>query len=334
MSFYSFNNNNFLPPEFMNQYNSPYTANNDDGVDTGYQIYEDKNPIPKHNINKETLNTPWWKSLTFNKNPVFFRHNSTEMFCYDFKDRRWERLQNYSNQFFPKFHRITELPDASFLMHGGEVNGNTVNNSFHFINNKFTPKHYMLNARKAHGHIYNKGFVYVFGGFNNNGTIKECERFDMNNGGWKAIAPLTISKAYTTCVKFSDDYLFIIGGFSNEDYDGKKELDTIERYDIKNNRYDSFKVRLPLPSYGFACTMISNDEVLICGGFSEKNGNSRKVYVADLEKAYIKTLPDMTCDGWTVMPTFYFNGTLHFFIQGEETSGLPDLVTYNTTLGL
>ena len=336
MSYYNFSNfnNNALSTEFLNHYDSPYTCNNYEGVNYGYKIFEDKNPVPKHNIDKSTLSTQWWKSLCYHKNPVFFQHGGNKMYCYDFKQRRWEVLVNMTGQYFPRYHRITELPDASFLMHGGEVNGQSVSNSFHFIDGIFNPKNNMNYPRKAHGHIYVKGFVYVFGGFGQRGTINECEKYDMNNGGWSNIAPLNTSKAYTTCVKFSDDYIFIIGGYSNNTYSNRKELDTIERYDIKNNIYNEFKVKLPVPSYGFACAMISNDEVLICGGYSQQNNNSSNVYVADLAKAYIKTLNNLPCSGWTVMPSFYFNGTMHFFIQGEETENLPDLVTYNTTLGL
>ena len=82
--------------------------------------------------------------------------------------------------------------------------------------------------------------------------------------------------------------------------------------------------------------MISNDEVLICGGFNNREGNSKKVFVCDLGKAFIKNLPDLPTAGWTVMPIYYNNGSFHMLFQGEETTdeGIPDLVIYNTTIGL
>jgi len=333
------NNNNFndLAPEFRNNVTSPYVINNYSYADeNAYQIFSDNQIPPKHNINNDTLNTPWWRSMTYSKNSLFFTHSGNDMFAFDLNTKKWLKLNNSSNQFFPKYHRITELPDASFMMHGGEVNGSSVTNSFHFYNNIFSPRENMNFARKAHGHVYCKGFVYVFGGFDNNGTINNVERYDMNNGGWTNLAPMIIPKAYVSCCRFSEEYIFLIGGFSSQDNDGVMEQEAIDRYDIKNNTFCTFKVKLPVASYGFACSMISNDEVLIAGGFNNRTGNSSKVFVADLGKAFIKNLPDLPTPGWTIFPVFYRDGSFYMFFQGEETAdeGLPDLVIYNTTIGL
>lgn len=221
-------------------------------------------------------------------------------------------------------------------MSGGEVNGSTVTNSFHYTNFNFTPKENMYYARKAHGHIYCKGYVYVFGGFDNFGSINNCERYDMNKGGWTSIANMLVPKAYATCCRFSEEYIFLIGGFSTQDMDGTKEQEIIDRYDIKNNIFCTFKVKLPVASYGFACCMISNDEVLICGGYNSKYGDLQTVFVADLGKAVIKNLTNLPSAGWTTMPIYYYNGSFHMFFEGEETigDGLPDMICYNTTLGL
>lgn len=326
-----------ISPEFANKHKCVYTQNNYNFVeDSFFKISSDNQLVPKHNVNSETLNTPWWRSLTYPKNPVFFSHGGTQMYCFDIEKKKWVKLNNNTNQFFPKYHRITELPDSSFLMSGGEVNNGTVTNSFHYFNQNFIPKENMNFARKAHGHIYCKGFVYVFGGFDNNGTIASSERYDMNHGGWTNLSNMIVPKAYVSCCRFSEEYIFLIGGFSSQDNDGIMEQESIDRYDIKNNTFCTFKVKLPIASYGFACCMISNDEVLICGGFNNRTGKSSKVFVADLGKAFIKNLPDLPTPGWTVQPVYYNEGSFHMLLKGEEVpdEGLPDVVIYNTMIGL
>jgi hypothetical protein len=331
------NNKSGLGEEYMNRSVCTYLHNNYNYAnENSYQIFSDNQVAPKHNVTPDSLNTPWWKSLTYPKNPLFFTHAGNAMHCFDITLKKWVKLANNSNQFFPKYHRITELPDSSFMMTGGEVNGGVVTNAFHYYNQNFAPKESMNNGRKAHGHIYCKGMVYVFGGFDNYGTISSVERYDMNNGGWTNMANMIVPKAYVSCCRFSDDYLFLIGGFSSQDNDGIKEQESIDRYDIKNNTHCTFKVKLPIASYGFACTMISNDEILICGGINNRTGKSSKVFVADLGKAFIKNLPDLPSAGWTIFPVYYNNGSFNILFQGEETEeeGLPDLIVYNTMIGL
>lgn len=193
-------NTNLNSNEFLNLSTCLYTQNNYNYVDENfYQIFSDNKLPPKHNVDKNTLNTQWWKSLIYPKNPLFFSHGGTSMYCLDLTLKKWVKVNNLSNQYFPQYHRITEIPDSSFLMSGGEVNSSTVTNSFHFIEGKFIPKENMNYARKAHGHIYCKGYVYVFGGFDNYGTIKNVERYDMNKGGWSEVTPMLVPKAYATC---------------------------------------------------------------------------------------------------------------------------------------
>ena len=35
-----------------------------------------------------------------------------------------------------------------------------------------------------HNSVYHKGFVYTFGGFNDQGALSYCEAFDMNSDEW------------------------------------------------------------------------------------------------------------------------------------------------------
>lgn len=102
------------------------------------------------------------------------------------------------------------------------------------------------------------------------------------------------------------------------------ETNIIERYDITQNRFDEFKVRLPNPVYGSAVAVVSDAKIFIAGGWSEKCGNSNKAITIDLGNGQINYLSDLPLAGWTVLPTYFNNGALHIFSQGEETEGFPD----------
>jgi hypothetical protein len=158
--------------------------------------------------------------LTYPKNCLFFRHNSSYLFSFNFQNQSWSQVNLQGNIFFPKFIRSAELPDGSFLLTGGEYNGLTINNTFHFQNGAFKDRQPMQIARKAHSTIYLNGFVYVFGGFTDNGIISNCEKFDLNKGTWSAISNMIYPKAYSTPLTYGNSHIFLIGGFCAEKYDG------------------------------------------------------------------------------------------------------------------
>lgn len=66
-------------------------------------------------------NDPWYQNLTYFKNPIFFQNNTNLIYYYDFSKNTWTGVQNNSGQFFPIYHRATELPDDSFLISGNDA---------------------------------------------------------------------------------------------------------------------------------------------------------------------------------------------------------------------
>lgn len=202
-------NSNLNYPDFKNQ--NIHCTVNTQGIGQSHQMNS-------NNYSQE--NSLWHKSLFSHKNPLFFQNNSSNVYCYDFINNQWIKLNNNQNVFFPKFIRATELPDGSYFLSGGELNGNTMNEACHFLAGNFIQKENMNLARKAHSAIYVKGHIYVFGGFNNSGVTNSVERYDMNNGGWKVLSNLIYSKAYASPLAYGDNYIFLIGGFGNQNVNG------------------------------------------------------------------------------------------------------------------
>ena len=145
------------------------------------------------------------------------------------------------------------------------------------------------------------------------------------------ISNLSIGRAYASCVRYSDNYILLFGGFSNDDFE-PKELDIIERYDIDNDSFQKFSISLPFPVYGSISFMKSSTEVIICGG-KTKEKILKKSFSINLVTTKIENSNDLPIETWSIMPPFYFNGTIHIFLNGEDENKLPDLVTFNTILG-
>jgi hypothetical protein len=75
-------------------------------------------------------------------------------------------------------------------------------------------------------------------------------------------------------------------------------------------------------------SLVSDNKILICGGWSEERGNSSLGYTVDLQSGKIDYLAALNTAGWTVLPPYYFNGSFYMFQQGEETNKLPDAIIY------
>lgn len=161
----------------------------------------------------------WWFSLRYFKNPIFFQHQSTDIFYFDFNRNQWAQLVNPQGCFFYRNHRAAELPDGSFLITGGEL-GVTVRTTIHYLNGQFYEKNDMLRPRKAHSSIYVKGFVYNFGGFDDSGTIYYCEKYDTSQESWSDIAEMDYNLAYSGVMNYSNDYIFLFGGYSTIEING------------------------------------------------------------------------------------------------------------------
>jgi len=147
-----FQNQNFNNNQFQNSNNNMNSNINQTPNNNQYQNFNQY-----QNSQQNYQNEPWYTNLCYFKNPLFFQNNTNLIHFYDFSRNMWCDVKNQNNQFFPIFYRATELPDSSFLISGGDINGTPTNRVFHFLNLNFIQKDNMLVARRAHTAIYHKG---------------------------------------------------------------------------------------------------------------------------------------------------------------------------------
>jgi hypothetical protein len=221
------NNNQNITNQFNNQF-----VNNE----LNNQMFSSPQPdlLKSRNSSGNITSTPidnssqqgsiYFNTLNYFKYPIFFQHNSKNIWSYDIVNAAWKQVNNPSQEFFGKYHRAAELPDGSYFLTGGEVNGQTVNTVRHFINGFFTQKQNMIFQRKAHCVVYTGGFVFIFGGFGTSGVMKTCEKFDLMKGTWTTIANMNYPRGYGTGVVYGENFIFLIGGFIGDKLDGVKYL--------------------------------------------------------------------------------------------------------------
>lgn len=202
----NFNNNGFCP---NNQTNNLISNNNSNNF--GY------NPNLDVNSSKESK---WEKSLFYHKNSLFLQSETSNIYFFDFTNNKWCLFNGKTSSIFNKYVRYTELPDNSFLITGGDKDGFAQPSVYHFKDGNFISKANMNIGRKAHTTVYLNGFVYVFGGFGDSGVISACEKYDMNNGGWKMLSNMKYNLSYTTAVKYGTDLIYLFGGFGDIDNQG------------------------------------------------------------------------------------------------------------------
>lgn len=150
------------------------------------------------------------------------------------------------------------------------------------------------------------------------------------------------SKAYMTPVVFNSDFIFLIGGYAvdclknvNNIFNMKGyELSTIDKYSVKQDKYDLLSISLNMPIYGCVALLASNKKLLICGGFNSQIGPLESVYTINLFDEIRQELAPLKKTGWTAMPHLYKHGALTFFTDSEEGNALPGINTYPLALPL
>jgi hypothetical protein len=118
-------------------------------------------PLPIFNNDySQYSNTKWYNNLMNFKNPIFIKHETTQVYKYNKENKNYNNLINdeFSLLVFPKYHRYTELPDDSYLVTGGEFNGITLETCCVITKKLFVEERKNMNTcRKAHSTAYISG---------------------------------------------------------------------------------------------------------------------------------------------------------------------------------
>ena len=187
------------------------------------------------------------------------------------------------------FHQSIILKDKLYLV-GGRRNDKTsadtcetldthqsfsLNNSDSDVGFDFPP---MLEKRCSFGMCSFGECVIVAGGEGDSDALKACEIFTPQAGKWLKIADMNTKRCYFTLTYFQQK-VWAIGGFDTVDckFFGKG-FDTIETYNLAEDKWSVIDVKLLKKRMGHS-TVAYNDKLFVIGGYNENEGTLSSVEV-------------------------------------------------------
>lgn len=208
----NFNNNNNTNQMNFNNFNNNNSNNNFNLNSNNNNSFNNINNNNPNFINQQQPQVLWQQWLNYNKTPIFLKSRTSEVYLANLDTKEFKLLDGV-NFNFPLYSSKCELPDGSIFVTGGDNIGDTINTCFTYSQNKvITYKRNMNVARKLHSSVYMDGFVYVFGGFDGVDIKNYCEKYDVKNDLWVNISPMAMNRAYTSLLRYGNEFIFVIGG--------------------------------------------------------------------------------------------------------------------------
>jgi hypothetical protein len=192
----------------------------------------------------------------------------------------------------------SELPGGSLLITGGGYSERAVRDVVRVDVGTFAvlPQPPMHTARSHHAAVYHSQYVYVLGGYDSNGVLKECERYVCAESRWEVLAALPVACCDMSAVELHN-HLYALGGESEELYSS----DTVQKLSLDSLTWQLIQLKLPQAVHSFPCFKIDTEVYLVI----EKTLYS----FTPLEVKPIKTLPE---DISECSSSYYSRGTLYY----------------------
>ena len=132
----------------------------------------------------------------------------------------------------------------------------------------------MNSIRSDHAAVICGDTVYVMGGHDGFNYLVSCEAYDIAKDEWSYVNSMQIKKAGFSATVEKNKFIYIFGGSDN----GRESLDSIERYNIEEDRWNVMMFKLNSANDCCACFCPEPNKVVVLGGTKWKN----KVYQLDL----------------------------------------------------
>ena len=155
---------------------------------------------------------------------------------------------------------------------------------YHIKENIFVQNRSMINIRFNFPLIFLKGKLYALGGrhFGGNDVAirSECECFDFTKKKWEKIPNMHIARSSCQALVYRGN-IWVIGG-NNPNRLGE----TIEFFDVNENKWVLIDLNLPFDYFNHEILSVSDDKILIIGGYNS-NSDNRNIHEVDLKEKTI-----------------------------------------------
>jgi hypothetical protein len=155
----------------------------------------------------------------------------------------------------------------------------------------------MLTPRMGHIAVYHTQHLYIIGGENEKGVLRECERYVCAENRWEAL-PALPRECYWTNGVVVEISLYALGGFD----DSRKCLDLVQKLSLGSLTWELMQFRLPHAGSCIPCFKLRDTEVYLVV-------NKTLCSFTGLEVRPLKTLTE---DTWSQYgASYYRRGTLY-----------------------
>jgi hypothetical protein len=194
---------------------------------------------------------------------------------------------------------LCESPDGNLFFTGGGYGASSKVVCIDPITNAVTPKPPMMTARYGHGSVFDGGFLYVIGGYNDT-RLAECERYDTLHNHWQPIPPLPhASNAHTAIVCGYTRRIYTLGGHDGSD------LDLIQEFELESQTWKLLEVKLPFKSRDIPCFRVKNQALI----YFIQGGALHSFSPISYALANVKPVTDITSYHG---PSYFVKGTLYY----------------------
>ena len=195
--------------------------------------------------------------------------NSTAVYKLNSKANTWDRITNLKSK---RAGHKSFIVEGSVYFLGGHNNGVSFENTevmpiSRNLKNKTVAQPPMHNKRHLFGMCSFAGCVFVAGGYvEHDLRYASCEVYNTESCEWTEIASMNTKRRSFPLVYFQNK-VWAIGGLSN-----KIVLDTIETYDVGENRWTTIDKKLLQNRYGHSA-VVHNKNFYVRGGFFRNRCN-------------------------------------------------------------
>lgn len=174
----------------------------------------------------------------------------------------------------------------------------------------------LLNKRCWHGIVYLKPYVYILGGYDGATSIKNCERLNIfQPSAFEQIQPMVNSRSMFGYSLVNENNIYVVGGIEV----GSKSiyLDSIEKYNILENRWYLLNIRMPVKLSGISCLAMNENTMLLIGGSDSRKKVSNAVYSLDLSNEKISEKKSLLDHYNETNTMFYYRDNILFSVGGN-----------------
>lgn len=195
------------------------------------------------------------KIYTFGGHNGYITINTVE--CYDIETNT---ITTKTNMPYSTLGATSHIVNGLIYIIGGYSDSDRINviQIYNPDTDTWSVKNGMSISRRYFESVLIDNKIYCFGGYNG-ATLNTVECYDISTETWSVKANMPIPKQNFGCVKIGD-YIYIIGGDNSTTV-----FDSIERYNYKEDTWETFKMTMTEARADFVCEVIDNKIYCISG---------------------------------------------------------------------